>query len=76
MVTLIAVSAFPIYLSHRFVPEALLAPVASTLPAPFFHLLAITGGIGIGIVAGKAWASLRNLLSRSAMGRQPELHSV
>ncbi|WP_376705067.1 AMP-binding protein [Mesorhizobium sp. ISC25] len=76
VVTLIAVSAFPIYLSHRFVPEALLAPVARTLPAPFFHLLAITGGIGIGIVAGKAWASLRNLLSRSAMGRQPELHSV
>ncbi len=65
---LIAASAFPIYLFHRFVPELLMAPVAGILPAPVFHLLAIAGGIGIGIVAGMAMARLRNLLVRSAMG--------
>ncbi|CDX41766.1 putative AMP-dependent synthetase and ligase protein [Mesorhizobium sp. SOD10] len=76
VVAQVAVAAFPIYLFHRFVPEILMAPVAGVLPAPIFQLLAIAGGIALGIVAGKALAGIRNLRGRLAIGRQPELLSV
>lgn len=76
VMTQVAASAFPIYLFHRFVPELLMAPASPALPAPIFHLLAIAGGIGIGIFAGKAMTGLRNQLGRFAMRRQPELRPV
>ncbi|MDX8446082.1 AMP-binding protein [Mesorhizobium captivum] len=76
VVAQIAVAAFPIYLFHRFVPELLMGPVAGALPAPIFQLLAIAGGIAIGIIAGKCLAGMRILRGRFAMGGQPELRSA
>ncbi|MBB2818042.1 UNVERIFIED_ORG: acyl-CoA synthetase (AMP-forming)/AMP-acid ligase II [Rhizobium esperanzae] len=69
VVTLIAVSAFPTYLLHRFVPELLMPQAAAMLPAPLFHLLAISGGLALGVVANKIAADLRNLLGGIAMAR-------
>ncbi|OHV22624.1 AMP-dependent synthetase [Rhizobium sp. RMa-01] len=69
LVTLIAVSAFPTYLLHRFVPELLMPQAAAVLPAPLFHLLAISGGLGLGIIANKIAADLRNLLGGITMAR-------
>ncbi|WP_049733025.1 AMP-binding protein [Rhizobium ecuadorense] len=69
LVTLIAVSAFPTYLLHRFVPELLMPQAAAVLPVPLFHLLAISGGLGLGIIANKIAADLRNLLGGVAMAR-------
>ncbi|MBX5050076.1 AMP-binding protein [Rhizobium lentis] len=67
-VTLIAVSAFPIYLLHRFVPELLMTPAAGALPVSVFHLLAIAGGLALGIIANKTVAEFRNLLGGMAIG--------
>ncbi|WHO76258.1 AMP-binding protein [Rhizobium sp. BT03] len=69
LVTLIAVSAFPTYLLHRFVPELLMPEAAAVLPAPLFHLLAISGGLALGVIANKIAADLRNLLGGIAMAR-------
>ncbi|MBY5351901.1 AMP-binding protein [Rhizobium leguminosarum] len=60
LMTLIAVSAFPTYLLHRFVPELLMTPASGALPIPVFHLLAISGGLAVGVIANKSWAQLRN----------------
>lgn len=73
LVTLIATSAFPIYLLHRFVPELLMAPAAGILPAAAFHLVAIAGGVVAGIAANHALAGFRNLLGRHALERRLEL---
>ncbi|WP_246826418.1 hypothetical protein [Rhizobium binae] len=54
LVTLIAISAFPTCLLHRFVPELLLPEAAGALPAPLFHLLAISGGLALGVIASRA----------------------
>ncbi|MFS8148239.1 AMP-binding protein [Rhizobium sp. BR 249] len=72
VVTLIAVSAFPIYLLHRFVPELLMTPAAGALPVPVFHLLAIAGGLAIGMLANKAVAELRNVFSAMAIARNSD----
>ncbi|ANM14031.1 MULTISPECIES: AMP-binding protein [unclassified Rhizobium] len=69
VVTLIAVSAFPTYLLHRFVPELLMPQAAAVLPAPLFHLLAISGGLALGVIANKIATDLRNLLGGIAMVR-------
>ncbi|MBX5138179.1 AMP-binding protein [Rhizobium lentis] len=69
LVTLIAVSAFPTYLLHRFVPELLMPEAAAVLPAPLFHLLAISGGLALGVIANRTAAELRNLLGGIAMTR-------
>lgn len=61
LVTLIAASAFPIYLLHRFVPELVMAPVNDRLTAPAFDFLAIAGGIAIGMLAGKVLSRLGSL---------------
>ncbi|RUM19347.1 AMP-dependent synthetase [Rhizobium vallis] len=73
LVTLIATSAFPIYLLHRFVPELLMAPAAGILPPAAFHLVAIAGGVVAGIAANHALARLRNLLGNLSVGRRLEL---
>ncbi|MBY3580502.1 AMP-binding protein [Rhizobium bangladeshense] len=69
LVTLIAVSAFPIYLLHRFVPELLMPQAAGLLPAPLFHLLAISGGLAVGIIANRTAAELRDVLGALALAR-------
>ncbi|WP_245293796.1 AMP-binding protein [Rhizobium bangladeshense] len=69
LVTLIAVSAFPTYLLHRFVPELLMPEAAGLLPAPLFHLLAISGGLTLGIIANRIAADLRNLLGGITIAR-------
>ncbi|WP_281034522.1 AMP-binding protein [Rhizobium leguminosarum] len=69
VVTLIAVSAFPTYLLHRFVPELLMPQAAAVLPVPLFHLLAISGGLALGVIANKIAADLRNLLGGITMAR-------
>ncbi|WP_274534816.1 AMP-binding protein [Mesorhizobium sp. ORS 3428] len=76
VVAQVAVAAFPIYLFHRFVPELLMAPVAGALPGPIFQLLAIAGGIGMGIIAGKGLAGMRILRGKFVIGSQPELRSA
>ncbi|WP_028744927.1 AMP-binding protein [Rhizobium mesoamericanum] len=69
VVTVIAVSAFPIYLLHRFAPELLMTPIAGAFSVPIFHLLAITGGLAIGIFANRTVAEIRNVLSAIAIAR-------
>ncbi|ARM15270.1 MULTISPECIES: AMP-binding protein [Rhizobium] len=76
VVTLIAVSAFPTYLLHRFVPELLMPQAAAVLPAPLFHLLAISGGLALGVIANKIAADLRNLLGGIAMARGTDGRTV
>jgi hypothetical protein len=73
LVTLIAVSAFPIYLLHRFVPELLMMPAAGALPVPVFHLLAISGGLAVGIIANKTVAEFRNLLGAMAIEKNADV---
>lgn len=47
----IARASFLIYLLHRFAPEVLLLPLAGILPGPAFDLLAICGGVALGLLA-------------------------
>ncbi|MEX2692706.1 AMP-binding protein [Rhizobium mongolense] len=76
LVTLIATSAFPIYLLHRYVPELLMLPAAGILHVAAFHLMAIAGGVVAGIAANYAMAGVRNLLTRYSIERQTELRSA
>ncbi|WP_259671713.1 hypothetical protein [Rhizobium sp. NZLR3b] len=54
------ISAFPTYLLHRFIPELL-------MPVPVFHLLAISGGLAMGVIANRIGADLRNLFGGITM---------
>jgi hypothetical protein len=56
-----AQAAFPIYLLHRLVPEVLLPMAGIEGQGPLIDTIAITGGIGLGLVAATAQ---RRLLSR------------
>ncbi|HQU68638.1 MAG TPA: AMP-binding protein [Albidovulum sp.] len=47
----IARASFLIYLLHRFAPEVLMLPLAGILPGPVFDLLAIFGGVALGVAA-------------------------
>lgn len=47
----IARASFLIYLLHRFAPEVLMLPLAGILPGPVFDLLAICGGVALGLAA-------------------------
>ncbi|MHA7876901.1 AMP-binding protein [Roseivivax sp.] len=60
-VMLLAQGAFPIYLLHRLVPEVLMPPLAPYLPKEVFDLLAVLGGVALGLVAAQAlsWATRR-----------------
>ncbi len=50
-VLMVARASFLIYLLHRFVPEILLLPMTDRLPQGLLDAVAITGGIGLGILA-------------------------
>ncbi|MBH0237718.1 AMP-binding protein [Methylobrevis albus] len=58
----LAAAGYHVYLVHRFVPELLLAPLEPQLPHGVFTLLAVTGGVGLGLLAWRAEARLRALL--------------
>jgi acyl-CoA synthetase (AMP-forming)/AMP-acid ligase II len=47
----IARASFLIYLLHRFAPEVLMLPLAGALPGPVFDILAICGGVALGLAA-------------------------
>lgn len=49
----LAQGAFPIYLLHRLVPDVLMPPLAPLLPPAMFSVLAIVGGIALGLFAGR-----------------------
>ncbi|MFD2858344.1 AMP-binding protein [Seohaeicola zhoushanensis] len=55
----LAQAAFPIYLLHRLVPELLMQPWAESLPRGLFDLIAILGGLALGLLAGRllTWCS-------------------
>lgn len=57
----LAQAAFPIYLLHRLVPEVLMPLLDLSLSQPLTDAVAITGGIGLGVVAGRALAWLSQL---------------
>nr|WP_067290253.1 AMP-binding protein [Marinobacterium profundum] len=57
----LAQAAFPIYLLHRLVPEVLLPLAGIEERGPVTDIIAITGGIGLGLVAATVQ---RRLLSR------------
>lgn len=46
----LSAASFHIYILHRFVPELLMAPLGTVLPAGLFSLLAIAGGVTLGVV--------------------------
>ncbi|MGL4280580.1 MAG: AMP-binding protein [Albidovulum sp.] len=50
----IARASFLIYLLHRFVPEVLMLPLVGVIPGPVFDLLAISGGVALGLAAAFA----------------------
>ena len=60
----LAQAAFPIYLLHRLVPEILLPAALPDLPPALFDLLAILGGIGLGVMAGGVLTRLSRVLTR------------
>ncbi|OWV77261.1 AMP-dependent synthetase [Rhizobium sp. R339] len=60
-VTVIAASAFPIYLLHRFVPELLMTPAFDGLASPAFDFVAIAGGVAVGVSANRAISRLGSL---------------
>lgn len=57
----VAQAAFMIYLLHRLVPEVLLPLFDITLPSPWHDLVAIAGGIALGLVAARAQRQLAGL---------------
>lgn len=50
----LAQAAFPIYLLHRLVPEVLLPLAGIEARGPVIDIIAITGGIGLGLLAATA----------------------
>lgn len=66
----LAQAAFPIYLLHRLVPEQLMPPLEPFLPPELFDLLAILGGVVIGILTGKALTWLAKAMITSPVYRR------
>ncbi|MFD1328656.1 AMP-binding protein [Mycoplana ramosa] len=46
----LSAASFHIYILHRFVPELVMAPLGTVLPSGLFSLVAITGGVGLGVI--------------------------
>lgn len=56
----VSAAGFHIYLLHRFMPELLLLPLSGKIPAPVFSILAIVGGLALGVMA---WWAQKQVLS-------------
>jgi acyl-CoA synthetase (AMP-forming)/AMP-acid ligase II len=56
----VSAASFHIYLLHRFMPELLLLPLSGKIPLPVFSVLAIVGGVALGVIA---WWSQKQGLS-------------
>nr|WP_034854346.1 AMP-binding protein [Sinorhizobium sojae] len=67
----VAAAGFHIYILHRFVPELLLAPAQPLLSPIANSLLAIVGGILLGLAAWAAQRRLFTRLSRALIGLRP-----
>jgi uncharacterized membrane protein len=70
----VAVASYHIYLFHRFVPELLLAGLETRIPPALFTLLAIVGGVAIGIAVQRLQLATMQAISRLAQQkplRQP-----
>ncbi|MBC2834354.1 AMP-binding protein [Paragemmobacter straminiformis] len=66
----VAGASYLIYLTHRFVPNLLLAPFVADMPAWLFSSLSVAGGIGIGLLAFAAQRALLRLWAK----HRPPLH--
>ncbi len=59
----VAGASYLIYLTHRFVPNLLLAPFAGDLPAWLFSALSMSGGVALGLAAFALQRKARPLVS-------------
>ncbi len=60
----VSAASFHIYLLHRFMPELLLLPISGKIPAPAFSILAIVGGVALGVIAWWAQKQVLSYLSK------------
>ncbi|MCG5478057.1 MAG: AMP-binding protein [Ensifer alkalisoli] len=67
----VSAAGFHIYILHRFVPELLLLPAQPLLPPAAYSLLAIAGGILLGLAAWAAQRQLYAWLSRTRNRLRP-----
>lgn len=63
VILVVARGSFLIYLLHRFVPELVMEPLVSLLPGPVFDLMAILGGVALGLTAALAARLMPDLRS-------------
>ncbi|OCP01385.1 MULTISPECIES: AMP-binding protein [unclassified Ensifer] len=69
----LSAAGFHIYILHRFVPELLILPLQSALPAAVFAVLSIVGGIALGMLA---WRGQRAVLKKMAEWQQREVRPL
>ncbi len=60
----VAGASYLIYLTHRFVPNLMLAPFAADLPGWVFSALSIAGGVALGLAAFAAQRALQALWAK------------
>ena len=60
----VSAASFHIYLLHRFMPELLLLPLSGKIPLPVFSMLAIVGGVALGVIAWWAQKQALSFLSK------------
>lgn len=51
----LAAASYPIYLTHLFAPNLILAPLAAVLSAPVFAAASIVGGVLLGLAVAQGW---------------------
>lgn len=61
----VAGASYLIYLTHRFVPNLLLAPMLGAVPAWAFSTLSIVGGVGLGLLAFAAQRAVLRLIRKT-----------
>lgn len=67
----VASASYLIYLTHRFVPNLMLAPFAADLPGWLFSALSIAGGIALGLAAFAAQRALLALWAEPSLLLHP-----